>query len=138
MRRSSRCRIQLRPGACLFMLKRYAGAVYAVALGLALALPLCLPVPVQAQSRLVPIPAKAKRAQMTFDGSMTVVVDGKVQARLAPGVRIFGRDNLLLLYGNLSGTATVKYLQEESSGLLMNIWVLTNDEIATPDPKPAS
>ena len=138
MRRPFRCRIHLRLGACLFMLKRYAGAVFAVALGLVLALPLGLPVQAQqGPQRLVPIPPKAKRAEMTFDGSMTVVVNGKVQARLAPGVRIFGRDNMLKLYGNLSGTATVKFIQEENTGLLMTIWVLTNDEIATPDPKPA-
>ena len=120
------------------MLKRYAGAVYAVALGLALALPLCLPVQAQqAQPRLVPIPAKAKRAKISFSGSNTVLVDGK-QALLAPGARIFDSNNMLLMFASLNGTVVAKYTVEENTGLLMNVWVLTPEEVATPDPKPAS
>ena len=85
--------------------------------------------------RLVPIPLRAKRAEITFDGSLDVLVDGK-KGRLAPGARIFGADNLLKLSGSLVGKAKCKYLQEDGTGLLMSVWILTPREIATPDPKP--
>ena len=127
------------------MLKRFASAVSAAALGLAL-LPAMLPQQAMAQSssatpafppqRLVPIPHRARRADMTFNGTENVLIDGKRPARLAPGVRIFSRQNMLLMYGNLTGTAKVKFLRERTTGLLMNIWVLTEDEIAASDPKP--
>jgi hypothetical protein len=120
------------------MLTRFASAVSAVALGLAL-LPALAPMAAQAQTvvapqRMVPIPVRARRADITFNGTQFVLVNGK-QAQLAPGVRIFSRQNMLLLYGSLNGVATAKYLRERSTGMLMSIWILTDDEIAVPDPK---
>ena len=126
------------------MLKRFASALSAAALGLAL-LPAVLPQQAAAQTssaatlppqRLVPIPVRARRADITFNGTENVLIDGKKPARLAPGVRIFSRQNMLLMYGSLNGTATVKFLRERTTGLLMNIWVLTDDEIKVTDPKP--
>ena len=87
------------------------------------------------QQRMVQIPAKATRAQITFQGTPDVLVNGK-QARLAPGVRIFDRNNYLAMYGALSGTYRVKYLAEDTTGMVMSVWILTDQEIATPDPKP--
>jgi len=126
----------------------FAGALRTTALGLGVAL--LLPVlggpaawaqsttaTVPAPSRLVPIPVKATRASMTFDGSQTVLV-GKVYMQMAPGVRIFGADNMLKLSATLSGTATAKYLLEPTTGLLQTIWILTDQEIQTPDPAPAT
>jgi len=85
--------------------------------------------------RVIPIPVKAKRANIEFNGTEFVLLDGK-KRQLAPGVRIFGDDNMLKLYGSLKGTYKTKFLLEESTGLLQNIWILTAKEIATPDPKP--
>jgi len=90
-----------------------------------------------AQQRIFNIPAAAQRAEFTFAGSNEVVVNGRAVARLAPGVRIFDRSNFLAMYGALAGTFVVKYLIEESSGLVLSVWILTDQEIATPDPKPA-
>ena len=86
-----------------------------------------------AQQRLVPINPKAMRADITFDTSTIVLVNGK-RAQLAPGVRILDRNNMLALYGSLNGTAKTKYLIEETTGNVSAIWILTETEIATPDP----
>jgi len=90
-----------------------------------------------AQQRIVNIPPAAKRAEFTFAGSNEVVVNGRAVARLAPGVRIFDRSNFLAMYGALAGTYTVKYMIEENSGLVLSVWILTDQEIATPDPQAA-
>lgn len=87
--------------------------------------------------RLVPIPPIAKRGDMEFNGTQIVLLDGK-KRQLAPGARIFGADNMLKLASSLNGTAKTKYTFEESTGLLMNVWILTPREIATPDPKPVT
>jgi len=92
---------------------------------------------VPAPDRLIPIPFKAVRGDMEFNGTQIVLLDGK-QRQLAPGVRIYGADNMLKLVSSLVGTAKTKYMFEESTGLLQNIWILTPKEIATPDPKPAT
>ena len=92
--------------------------------------------PVAAQQRIVQIPASAKRGVVTFQGGIDVLLDGRVAMRMAPGVRIFDRNNMLAMYGALNGTFRVKYQVEELSGMLLTVWILTDDEIATPDPKP--
>lgn len=92
--------------------------------------------PAVAQQRMVSIPEAAKRAAMTFQASPEVVIDGRTGARLAPGVRIFDRNNYLTMYGSLAGTFVVRYTIEPLSGLVQNVWILTDEEIARPDPKP--
>ena len=92
--------------------------------------------PVAAQQRIVQIPPAAKRGVMAFQGANEAVLDGKVKLRMAPGVRIFDRNNMLAMYGALYGTFRVKYQVEELSGMLLTVWILTDDEITTPDPKP--
>lgn len=91
--------------------------------------------PADAQQRMMPIPPKAKRADITFNGTPDILVDGKL-ARLAPGARITDRNNMLVLPGGLKGVAKTKFTVEETTGLVMLVWLLTDQEIATPDPKP--
>ena len=112
------------------LLNRIAGAAAALGLACALGLPAGAAV---AQPRLVPIPPKAQRADITFNGSPDILINGKI-ARLAPGARIVGRNNMLVLSGSLSGTATAKYLIEDGTGNVIGVWILTDEEIATPDP----
>jgi hypothetical protein len=91
--------------------------------------------PAHAQQRMIPIPPKAQRADITFNGTPDILVDGKL-ARLAPGARITDRSNMLVLPGTLKGVAKTKYTVEDTTGLIMLVWLLTEQEIATPDPKP--
>jgi len=85
--------------------------------------------------RIVAIPAAAKRATITFSGGPDVLVDGRA-ARLGPGARIFDRNNYLQVHGAVSGTFMVKYLLETTTGLVQSVWILTDEEIAAPDPAP--
>lgn len=85
--------------------------------------------------RLVPIPAAARRARAEFDGTNFVKVNGKIE-QLAPGARIFGADNMLKVSGALKGYTRIKYLREQTTGLLIEVWILTPKEIETRDPEP--
>ena len=85
--------------------------------------------------RIVSIPAAAKRSVFVFSGGPDVLVDGRA-ARLAPGARIFDRNNYLQMHGAVTGTFRVKYLLEATTGLVQSVWILTDEEIATPDPAP--
>lgn len=87
--------------------------------------------------RLVPIPAAAKRGRAEFNGTPIIKLNGR-QEQLAPGARVFGTDNMLKVSGALTGRARVKYLREQTTGLLMEVWILTPKEIETPDPAPIS
>ena len=89
---------------------------------------------VQAQQRMVPIPPKAQRADIIFNRSPDLLINGKA-ARLAPGARIFDRQNLIVMYGALQGAIKAKFVLEDSTGLVMSVWILTEDEIAAPDPR---
>jgi hypothetical protein len=84
-------------------------------------------------NRMIAIPVRAKRADMVFDGTTTVKVNGQLMD-LAPAARIYGPDNLLKLSGALVGTAKTNYLIEPQTGFLQQIWILTIPEINTPDP----
>ena len=88
-----------------------------------------------AQMRQVPIPPKAERADIIFNGSPMLVINGK-PAQLAPGGRIFNRQNMIVTYGGVNGSAKAKFLREDSTGMVMSVWILTEDEIAAPDPRP--
>ncbi|HEX4329001.1 MAG TPA: hypothetical protein VH105_19570 [Burkholderiales bacterium] len=85
--------------------------------------------------RLIAIPVAARRARAVFDGTSTIKLNGK-EERLAPGGRIVGADNMIKMTGSLIGRARVKFIREATTGLLMQVWILTPKEIETPDPKP--
>jgi hypothetical protein len=51
-------------------------------------------------------------------------------ARLAPGARIRGADNLLLMSGAVVGQRLVVHYTLDLSGHVLNVWVLTPDELA--------
>jgi hypothetical protein len=74
-------------------------------------------------------PQNALRGVVTFGTPPDAQLNGK-PARLAPGARIHGLDNMLLMSGNLIGSKfTVDYTLE-SNGLLYEIWLLRADEAA--------
>jgi hypothetical protein len=87
----------------------------------------------QAQQRIVAIPADATRAVITFTGTPDVALNGNA-ARLSPGARIYDRNNYLQMFGSLSGSYVVKVQFEALTGLVQAVWILTDSEIAQPDP----
>mgnify|MGYP000900498167 CR=1 FL=1 len=72
-------------------------------------------------------PEKAGFGLLRVTQPPDVLLDGKA-ARLAPGARIYGTDNLLQLSGTLVGkTIAVAYVKD-SYGLLYQVWILTDAE----------
>jgi len=69
-------------------------------------------------------PAQALRGELLFSSPAEVLLNGQPH-RLAPGARIRGEDNHLLMSAALAGLRlVVHYTKEPQSGLLMDIWVL--------------
>jgi hypothetical protein len=74
-------------------------------------------------------PANALRGELLVQQPPDVQLNGRA-ARLAPGARIRGADNLLQMSGALSGQRLVVHYTLDNAGQLMDIWVLTPAELA--------
>lgn len=96
----------------------------AVLPALALAAALALPALAQAQR---PFPPTALRGELRIEQPPEVRLNGQ-PARLAPGARIRGVDNLLQLSGGLVGQALTVHYTVDTYGLLLDVWVLTPQE----------
>lgn len=82
-------------------------------------------------------PAHALRAELVVGAAPMVLLNG-LPARLAPGARLRGADNLLRLPAQMVGQPTmVHYTLEPGSGLLMEVWILNSVERAN-EPWPTS
>jgi len=80
-----------------------------------------------AQEAVRPFPAAAKRAMMQVTYPPDILLNGQA-ARLSPGARIRGSNNLLVLSGSLAGkTVTVNYLRD-AQGMVHEVWVLNATE----------
>jgi len=86
-----------------------------------------------ALAQLRTIPADAKRATLTHVRETDVTLDGK-PARLSPGAQIRDQNNRIVLPTMLPADTKVKYLPD-AVGNLHRIWILSEQEIAQPDPK---
>ena len=96
---------------------------------LAVILAAALALPVLAQTTR-PFPATALRGTLQIVQPPDVRLNDQA-ARLAPGARIRGANNMLQLSGALIGQALlVHYTVEPTSGQLLNVWVLTEEEAA--------
>jgi hypothetical protein len=76
-----------------------------------------------------PFPATALRGELVVTQPPEVLVNRR-QARLAPGARIRGADNLLLMSGALIGQRLLVHYTVEPGGELLDVWVLTPAEAA--------
>jgi hypothetical protein len=83
--------------------------------------------PALAQTRN--FPASALRGDLTVSAPPEVVLNKK-PARLAPGARIRGANNLLLLSGQIVGQRLLVNYTLDSVGNLLDVWVLTPAEAA--------
>ena len=70
-----------------------------------------------------PFPADALRAELQVLTAPEVLIAGKA-ARLAPGARIRGENNLLLMPGELAGARLLVHYTQEGDGLVRDVWVL--------------
>jgi len=71
---------------------------------------------------------------MSHVEGMTVSIDG-APAQLAPGAQIRGPTNMIVLPVALPPGSLVKYTLD-SLGQVKQVWILTPQEAAQPDPKP--
>jgi hypothetical protein len=68
-------------------------------------------------------PAHTLRGELVIGNPPEATLNGQ-PARLAPGARIRGENNLLEMSGALSGRKLVVHYTKETSGLLLEVWVL--------------
>jgi hypothetical protein len=74
-------------------------------------------------------PANALRGELVITQFPDVLLNGK-PARLAPGSRIKGDTNLWIPPAGLTGHKLIVHYTVESSGLIMDVWVLNPAELA--------
>ena len=80
-----------------------------------------------AQSTLRQFPPSAKRGTLVVTAPPQVTISDAVE-RLAPGARIHGSNNLLVLSASLTGQSVpIKYVRDPL-GLIQEIWILSPQE----------
>ena len=83
-----------------------------------------------AQSPLLrTFPATALRGELLVTQPPEILLNQR-PARLAPGARIRGVDNLLLLSGTVAGQRLLVHYTLDSLGQLLDVWVLSPAEMA--------
>ncbi|MFG6415521.1 hypothetical protein ACG02S_16620 [Roseateles sp. DC23W] len=76
-----------------------------------------------------PFPATALRGELQITQFPSVLMNGK-PARLAPGARVRNDVNLWVPPAGLTGQKLVVHYTVESSGLIMDVWILNPVEFA--------
>ena len=76
-----------------------------------------------------PFPASALRGALQVTQAPELQLNGQ-PARLSPGARIRGTDNLLQLSASLTGQSLLVHYTQDPSGLVHEVWILTPDEAA--------
>ncbi|QTN27390.1 hypothetical protein HZ993_19255 [Rhodoferax sp. AJA081-3] len=80
-----------------------------------------------AQDAVRPFPAAAKRGTLQVTYPPEVLLNGK-NARLSPGARIRGTNNMLVLSGSLAGQSLpVNYILDPQ-GMVHEVWILNATE----------
>jgi hypothetical protein len=74
-------------------------------------------------------PQTALRGVISFGAPPELLV-GNQAARLAPGARIRGTDNMVILSGALVGQRAVVNYTIDSNGNVFNVWILRPEEVA--------
>jgi hypothetical protein len=92
----------------------------------ATALALSLPLAAQVQR---PFPPTALRGDIAFGTPPQVTLNGRA-ARLAPGARIRGEDNMLILSGALVGRQATVHYTLDNYGQPLEVWILRPQELA--------
>ena len=83
-------------------------------------------------------PQTALRGEIVVVDPPDIVLNG-VAARLSPGARIRGQDNLLVMSGAIIGQKWPVHYTVDLSGLVHDVWLLRGDELARrPWPKTAA
>lgn len=73
-------------------------------------------------------PPNALRGELTFGVAPDATLNKK-PARLAPGVRIRGTNNMMVVSGEVTGRSFTVNYTTEPTGLILDVWVLRPEEI---------
>ena len=77
-------------------------------------------------------PDAALRGSLVITGASDAEINGRA-IRMAPGMRLFSPQNTLVMMHTVKGQQfTVNYLIENSTGMLISAWILSNSEAAQP------
>ncbi len=87
----------------------------------------CLVAPAVAQQRS--FPQQALRGALIIQSPPEAVLNGQ-PARLAPGVRIRGQNNMLEMSASLVGAKLLVHYTRDPQGLIQEVWILTPAEAA--------
>lgn len=79
-------------------------------------------------------PQSALRGEVTFKIAPEITLNKK-PARLAPGARIRGTNNMMVVTGEVNGRSFTVNYTTEPSGLVLDVWILRPDEIKVFWPK---
>lgn len=74
-------------------------------------------------------PISALRGEVQFLSATEVLLNGAA-ARLAPGARLRGQNNMLVMSGAAIGQTLVVNYTQDTQGGLKDIWILREEEIA--------
>jgi hypothetical protein len=80
-----------------------------------------------AQTQLRQFPAAARRATLQVTQPPEVLING-TPARLSPGARIKGSNNLLVMSASLVGTTVLVNYLRDAQGLIHEVWILSAAE----------
>lgn len=74
-------------------------------------------------------PQNALRGEVLVQNAHEALINGQ-PARFAPGMRLRGQDNLMLVSGVLIDQKFIGHYTLDLSGLVTQLWVLRDDELA--------
>ena len=104
-------------------------AQLSLALALAGTLAALAPAPAAAQAMQRNFPQNALRGKIVFGAPPAIMMNG-IATTLAPGYRVHGVDNLIVMTAQLvDGTATVDYTTDVE-GHVYEVWILSPTEAA--------
>jgi hypothetical protein len=84
--------------------------------------------PAQAQTQTRPIPESARLAKLKLGVFPDAELDGR-RVTLGPGVRIFSRDNMLVIPAALKDTTSTVAYVTGSLGEIITVWILDEAEV---------
>ncbi len=139
----SRCVLRARTLPALLPARLLATCVAAMAPALALAQAPTAPaasaasapsVPLQRQGHLQrDFPRDALRGELVVTQPPLALINGR-DARLAPGARIRGQNNIIVLSAGLVGHKLLVHYTVDFQGLVKDVWILRPDEASRPWP----
>ncbi len=83
------------------------------------------------ETAMRPFPASAKRGTFEVKAPPEVLIDG-TPARLSPGARIRGTNNMLVMSGQIIGKSLTVNYTRDPLGAVHEVWILTEAEAAAP------